>query len=199
MKIKLMLAGLLLVASATSALAAGPYVGAAGGVSIVHDGDIKETGFQTANVEYDTGYGFNVTAGYAMEPLRFEFEFGYKNADMDKVTFPGLGTASAVDTEITVLSYMVNALYDINIKSPITPYVGAGIGLLDGELKIQGTKYDDTEFGYQIIVGAAYKVNKNLALDLSYRFQGAPSDFSKNDVSIEYNSSNIMAGLRYNF
>ncbi len=198
MKINVMLAGLLLVASATSALAAGPYVGAAGGVSIVHDGDIKVTGVGTATAEYDTGYGFNVTAGYAMEPLRFEFEFGYKNADMDKLSGPG-GTASISDTEVTVMSYMVNALYDINIKSPITPYVGAGLGLLNGELKVQGTKEDDNEFGYQLIVGAAYKVDKNLALDLSYHFQGAGSDFSKNDVSIEYNSSNIMAGLRYNF
>lgn len=198
MKIKALLAGLLLVVSTTSALAAGPYVGASGGVSIVHDGDITVSGLGTVTAEYDTGYGFNVSAGYAMEPLRFEFEFGYKNADMDKLSGPG-GTATVPDTEITVLSYMVNALYDINIKSPITPYVGAGIGLLNGELKEQGTKDDDTEFGYQIIVGAAYKVNRNLALDLSYRFQGAPSDFSKNGVSIEYNSSNIMAGLRYNF
>jgi len=198
MKISVMLAGLLLVASTTSALAAGPYVGAAGGVSIVHDGDITVTGLGTATAEYDTGYGFNVSAGYAMEPLRFEFEFGYKNADMDKLSGPG-GTATVQNTDITVLSYMINALYDINIKSPITPYVGAGIGLLNGELNDQGTKDDDTEFGYQIILGAAYNVNRNLALDLSYRFQGAPSDFSKNGVSIEYNSSNIMAGLRYNF
>lgn len=198
MKIRALLVGILLVASTTSALAAGPYIGAAGGVSIVHDGDIKVTGVGTATSEYDTGYGFNVSAGYNFEPVRLEFEFGYKNAELDKLTGPG-GSASVSDTDITVMSYMVNAFYDIKTNSPITPYIGAGLGLLNGELQSQGSKDDDTVFGYQIIIGAAYNVSKNVALDLSYRFQGAPSDFSKNNVSIEYNSSNVMAGLRYNF
>ena len=198
MKIRALMVGLLLVASTTSALAAGPYVGAAGGVSIVHDGDISVAGIGTATAEYDTGYGFNVSAGYNFEPIRAEFEFGYKNADMDKISGPG-ASVSVSDTDITVMSYMVNAFYDIKTGSPFTPYIGAGIGLLNGELESQGQNEDDTTFGYQLIVGAAYNVTKNLAIDLSYRFQSAPSDFSENGVDVEYNSSNIMAGLRYNF
>lgn len=191
-------AALLLMASTSSALAAGPYIGAAGGVSIVHDGDITVTGVGTATAEFDTGYGLNVSAGYNFEPVRLEFEFGYKNADLSKISGPG-GSVSVPDTDITVMSYMVNVFYDIKTNSPITPYIGAGLGLLNGELKSQGTKEDDNEFGYQIVVGAAYNVNKNIAIDLSYRFQGAASDFSENGVDIEYMSSNIMAGLRYNF
>lgn len=198
MKIRALLVGLLLAASTTTALAAGPYIGAAGGVSIVHDGDVTVTGLGTVTAEYDAGYGFNVSAGYNFEPVRLEFEFGYKNADLDKISGPG-GSASVSGTDITVMSYMINAFYDIKTNSPVTPYIGAGIGALNGELKSEGSKEDDTEFGIQAIVGAAYNFNKNLALDLSYRFQTAPSDFSKNDVSIEFMSSNIMAGLRYNF
>jgi len=198
MKIGALLVGLLLVVSTTSALAAGPYIGAAGGISIVHDGDVSVTGVGTATAEYDTGFGFNVSAGYNFDPVRVEFEFGYKNTDMDKISGPG-GSASVPDTEITVMSYMANAFFDFKTSSPFTPYVGAGIGLLNGELKDPGSKEDDNQFGYQFIVGAAYNVNKNLALDLSYRFLNAPSDFSENGVDIEYMSSNIMAGLRYNF
>lgn len=199
MKIRALLVGLLLMASTTSVSAAGPYIGAGGGVSILHDSDIKETGFATATTKYDTGYGFNVSAGYNFEPVRLEFEFGYKNADMDEISVPGWGTASAKDTDITVMSYMVNAFYDIKTNSPITPYIGAGLGLLKGELNVQGSKLNDTQLGYQLIVGAAYNLNKNVAIDLSYRLQGAASDFSKNNVDIEYMSSNIMAGLRYSF
>ncbi|MFZ2951086.1 MAG: outer membrane protein [Desulfuromonadaceae bacterium] len=198
MRIKILLAGLLLIVSTTSALAAGPYIGAAGGISITHDGDTTVTGVGTVDTEYDTGFGFNLSAGYSFDPVRLEFEFGYKNADMDKISGPG-GSIPVPDTEITVMSYMVNALYDFKTGSQFTPYIGAGLGLMNGELKSEGEKEDDTVFGYQVILGAAYNVNQNLAFDLSYRLQSAPSDFENSGVSIEYTSSNIMAGLRYNF
>lgn len=198
MKLRAFLVGLLFTVSATSALAAGPYIGAAGGVTIVHDSDIEVTGVGTATAKFDTGYGFNVSAGYNFEPVRLEFEFGYKNADVKSISGPG-GSVSVPDTDITVMSYMVNVFYDIKANTCITPYFGAGLGALNGELESQGAKEDDTEFGYQLIFGGAYNINKNIAIDLSYRFQHAPSDFSKNGVTLGYMSSNIMAGLRYNF
>jgi opacity protein-like surface antigen len=97
------------------------------------------------------------------------------------------------------MSFMVNALYDIKTNTKLTPFVGAGLGILNGELDVRGDTADDTEFGYQIIAGATYNINNNIAIDLSYRFQQAPSDFSKDGVDIEYMSSLIMAGIRYNF
>lgn len=197
MKIKALLVGLLLVASTTSALAAGPYIGAAGGVSIFHDSDVKELGFD-ATVEYDTGYGFNVSAGYDFEPVRVEFEFGYKKADLDKVKALGISVPVS-DTDFRVMSYMANAYYDFKTNSPFTPYIGAGLGLLNGEFKSPGFKDDDTVFGYQFAAGAAFNFNKNIALDVSYRFQNAASDFKSEGTDISYMSSNFMAGLRYTF
>lgn len=99
------------------------------------------------------------------------------------------------------MSYMVNGYYDLKQlgSKVITPYVGAGLGPLHGELDVQGTKADDTVFGYQFMVGAAYKVNRNISLDLSYRFQGAASDFSESGASFSYHSSNLLAGMRYFF
>lgn len=196
MKIRSLLVGLLLVASATSALAAGPYIGAAGGVSIMHDSDVSATGFD-GTVLYDTGYGFNVSAGYDLEPVRVEFEFGYKNADIDTVRVDGQGV-SVSDSDISVMSYMANAYFDIKTQSAFTPYIGAGLGVVNGEIDIEGDKDDDTVFGYQIIAGVAYNMNKNMAIELSYRFQSS-SDLSITDADVSYMSSNIMAGLRYNF
>jgi len=197
MKIRALLVGILLVASTTSALAAGPYVGAAGGVSMVHDSDISELGL-SGTVEYDTGFGFNVSAGYNFDPVRVEFEFGYKNADVDRIEVFGFG-APVNDTDLTVMSYMVNGFYDIKTNSAFTPYVGAGLGIINGELEDNISSADDTVFGYQLIVGAAYNVNKNLAIDLSYHFQGAAEDFSVDGTDVSYMSSNIMAGIRYHF
>ena len=202
MKIRALLVGVLLVASTTSALAAGPYVGAAGGVSIFHDSDVKDTisSGQTVTTEYDAGYGFNVSAGYNFEPVRVEFEFGYKAADVDKFSAFGFSVPGA-GSDARVMSYMANVYYDFKTKSPFTPYIGVGLGMLNGEFKDVdfGFKEDDTVFGYQFAVGAAYNFNKNVAFDLSYRFQGAASDFEVAGFEIPYNSSNIMAGLRYNF
>lgn len=198
MKKRVLLAGLLVVASASSVMAAGPYVGASGGVSILHDNDIKVTGVGTATASYDTGYGFNLSGGYNFDVIRVEGEFGYKNADMDKISGPG-GSVNANDTDITLMSFMANAYYDIKTNSPITPFIGAGLGVLNGEIEVEGSNEDDTVFGYQVTAGVSYSVTKNVNLDLSYRFQGAGSDFSKNDVSIAYTSSNVLAGVRYTF
>jgi opacity protein-like surface antigen len=192
MKFRALLVGLLLMVSATPALAAGPYVGAAGGVSVVHDSDISDLGL-SGTAKYDTGYGFNVNAGYNFDPVRVEFEFGYKNADVDRVELLGL-SVPITSSDLTVMSYMVNGYYDLKINSPVTPYFGAGIGVINGELDND----DDTVFGYQLIAGVAFNVNKNVAIDLSYRFQGS-SDFSMGGTDVSYMSSNIMAGLRYHF
>lgn len=197
MKIKVLVVALLLAVSATSALAAGPYIGVSGGASMVHDSDISELGL-TGTVSYDTGFGFNVNAGYNFDPVRVEFEFGYKKADVDKLEMLGI-SVPITNSELTVMSYMVNGFYDFKNTSAFTPYVGAGLGMVYGELDDNGVNSDDTVFGYQVIVGAAYNFNKNFALDLSYRFQGAAEDFSQNNMDLSYMSSSIMAGLRYSF
>ena len=197
MKLRVFLAGLLLLGSTTTALAAGPYFGFAGGASFTHESDYRELGF-SSKVQYDTGFGVNASAGYNFDPARVEFEFGYKRADVDKIKFGGLDFP-AIDTDIRVMSYMVNAYYDIDTKSVLTPYIGLGIGALNGELKSPGYKEDDTVFGYQIIAGAAINLNKNVALDLSYRLLGAAEDSKYQGSEISYLSSNVMAGLRVNF
>jgi len=199
MKLRVMLTGLLLAASATTAMAAGPYIGVSGGVSILHDQDIKRPLGTTSTAELKTGYGFNVNAGYDFEPVRVEFEFGYKQADVDKFTSGG-GSTPGSGSDTTFISYMANAYYDFKNSSKVTPYVGAGIGVLNGEFRDPGFKSDDTVFGYQLIAGAAYNVTRNVALELSYRFQGAASDFKISGGSeVSYMSSNVMAGLRYTF
>jgi len=195
MSIRALLAGFVLLASTTSALAAGPYIGAAGGMTIFHDSDLKNAAGTTATVSYDKGFGFNVSGGYNFDGFRCEGEFGYKKADVDTV-----GIVSISGGDATFMSYMVNGYYDIKTTEPaITPYIGAGLGLINGELNDNGQKADDNVFGYQVVAGIGFNVNKNVAIDLSYRFQGAASDLKVEGSELSYTSSNLMAGLRYNF
>jgi outer membrane immunogenic protein len=198
MKTCLLLMGFLVGVSATSALAAGPYLGASGGIAIPHDSDIDISGVGSGKLSYNVGGGFNVAGGYNFDPVRLEFEFGYKAADVDKVSGAG-GSAALNGSDINVKSYMVNGYWDIKTATQVTPFVGVGLGVVDGEINLEGVKADDSEFGYQFTVGAGFKVAPQVNLDLAYRYQGAASDFTKNGVSVSYGSSNIIAGIRYNF
>jgi outer membrane immunogenic protein len=198
MKSKLLIAVAFIALSVLPAAAQGPYVGASGGLFIPHESDITITGLGSANVEYDVGGGFNINAGYDFNGFRLDAEFGYKAADIDKISGPG-GSVSVSGADITVLSYMVNGFYDFKINSPVKPYLGVGIGILNGELDDNGISSDDTVFGYQVTAGIAYPMNKNLSFDLFYRLQGAPKDFDVDGTKLSYTSSNINLGLRYNF
>lgn len=197
MKMKtLILAAGMCLASTIPAVAASPYIGFGGGLSLNHDSDIEVSGFSgSADVEYDPGYGFNLVAGYDLNPIRLEAEFAYRNADVDKVD-----NISVSDAEVSTMSYMINAYYDVKtISSPIKPYFGIGMGLINGELEADGDDEDDTVFGYQLTAGATTEVAKNVNLDLYYRFQGAPSDFENDGVELSYNNSSIFAGVRFSF
>jgi outer membrane immunogenic protein len=195
----LLLAGFLVAAMATSAMAAdGPYIGVNGGVTIFKDSDINISGVGSGTLEYKTGGAVNINAGYDFGAGRIEAEWGYKSVDIDSVS-AGSNSASVSDSSVNIKSYMVNGYYDMHIaNSGLVPFLGAGIGLLDGEFKESGSSENVSEFGYQFMAGAGFKASEHVTLELSYRYQGS-SDFSKEGTSISYGSSNILAGLRYKF
>lgn len=206
MRVAMFVAGLLIAVSASVASAAGPYIGFANGVSVFHDSDVSVSGSSTtATADYDAGFAFNTFGGYNFDPVRIEGEFGYRNASMNSISSVSSGgrnsgaSLALNDTDLSVLSFMANAYYDIKTGSAVTPYFGAGVGLLHGELNDSGYTSDDNVPGYQLMVGAAFKLNRLLDLDLSYRFQGAAKDFSQDGVDFSYHSSNFLAGLRFNF
>lgn len=193
MKFHVILAAVVLsTTAATSAMAAGPYVGAAAGVSVFHDSDLS-LGGDTAELSYDMGGAVNVSAGYDFGGLRVEGEFGYKGADVDKLE------GIKVEGDATIMSLMANGFYDFKMASPVTPFVGVGIGFIKGELDDGFDSSDDTALGYQLSVGAAMQVAPNVHVDLTYRYQSTFSDFKMDGVDVSYGSSNVLAGVRLNF
>jgi len=200
MKIRLLLIGLLIMATASTAMAKeAPYLGISGGVAILHDSDVTVAGVGGGTMDFDTGVAFNMNAGVELGGGRLEAEFGYKNADVKAVSAFG-NSATVDDSDVLILSYMLNGYIDIKTESAIKPFIGAGVGLLDAEFRSSGFNSDkDKEFGYQFMAGLGFKTDDLVTIDVSYRYQGAPNDFSKNGTSISYNSSNILLGIRANF
>jgi len=194
MKIQFLLAGLLLVASSTSAMAAGPYIGAATGISVFHDSDLSTGG--TGEIEYEGGLAAKASLGYNFDGFRLEGDFGYKRADV--ATFRGNDVPEdSMDTAI--FSYMINAYWDIKTGRAVTPFIGAGIGKLHARMTDPSGAYRDDVLGYQISVGTGVRLTDKFSLDLGYRYEAAAEDFFIGVYDVSYASSNFFGGVRYTF
>ena len=141
--------------------------------------------------------------GYDSGNLRLEGEIGYRKNDYDKVGASGQ-TKGNTSGEVTSWDFMVNGYYDFETKTPITPYIGGGIGaaFLDsssvnaGGITIRGG--DDWVFAYQLIAGAAYSFTESWMAQLEYRFFGT-SDPTYGGTESQYMSHNLFLGIRFNF
>jgi opacity protein-like surface antigen len=187
---RLLLAAALLAIS-TPALAEGPYyAGGHLGLAFVHDSTVS-VGGGSGTIAFKTGFALGGHVGYRYNPnLRFEGEIGYKTADVD---VSGGGSFST-------LGFIANGYYDfVGTQLPVTPFVGLGLGMIRGTASGGGaSSQSDTQFGYQLSLGASYPINKNASVTGMYRFQGS-SDFKVQGVTVTYKSSSILAGLNYFF
>ena len=86
-------------------------------------------------------------------------------------------------------------LYHIDLgNQPITPYVGAGLGFARFGVhnNYSASIVDDSQFAYQLIVGAAYSLSENIDFSLDYHFMRV-----KGFSGVTF--STVNAGLTYLF
>lgn len=193
---------------ATTAYAQGPYLSVGVGATWLDDADNSFNAFPlTFKSEYDTGFNVGAAGGYDFGMARAEFEIAYRQNDVDKIKALGLSFNGGGD--VSALSFMANGYFDIHNQSPLTPYLGAGLGLARvsaNDVTADGDKIvDDSDvvFAYQLAAGVGWKFLPNLTLDLGYRyFATADPEFSDVDgdkFESEYNSHNLSVGLRIAF
>lgn len=124
---------------------------------------------------FDPGYGFLFAFGVDNGRFRVEGEIGYRSADVDELgAFGLLGPGNG---DMSVLSFMGNGYYDFESpNSNWTPYVGAGVGIIDSDLEGTGPFFrvtgGNTNLAYQVMLGIAYEVSSSVALTAGYRFLG---------------------------
>jgi outer membrane protein OmpA-like peptidoglycan-associated protein len=149
------------------------------------------SGIQT---QYKAGYVGVAAIGYGFgNGLRTEIEGNYRNNAVSKMKFASVTTTTG--GYLQNYGGMLNAYYDFDIGWPITPYVGAGVGL--AQINLNGPRATATQlqtatvpgaatgyyindtsawkFAYQAIVGGAWNIGNGLALTLEYRFYGTQS------------------------
>ncbi|NQW02006.1 MAG: outer membrane beta-barrel protein [Rhodospirillales bacterium] len=185
---------------------AGPYLRLDAGYAFNRDSDGTQTAgdFTSESIGGTAVWGGGI--GYRFnENLRSDVTFSYRpDADVSATTAAG-NTAS---TEVSALSVMLNAYWDVITVDKVTPYLGAGIGMAHLSTSDQatsggiGTETGATanNFAWSLTAGAAYAVLDNTSLDMNYRFINL-GDFGQQG-STSYDAlmaHEVRAGLRVIF
>ena len=123
-------------------------------------------------------------------PLRSEVvytSYGDQSFIEDTVFLASSGNGNErTTTNIKQESLMFNLLYDIDIKSDtFKPYVGAGVGVLKSKVSAEQldepatnrsasfAEVSDTNFMWNVVVGANYSVTEKAVLGFGYRYSDA--------------------------
>jgi opacity protein-like surface antigen len=188
------------LAGAARADEPGPYVGIGLGGNFLPDAPLRG-GTVSNQATYDTGWATIGSVGLALDRnWRAEVEVGYRRNDVNSVRG---GTGGG---EANSLSALGNVLYDIDLGSGWTPYIGAGVGALRYRASglrtsAGGLNDDDVVLAYQGIVGLSYTITPNSRFFVDYRYLHAedPSvrDSAGNGLRTEYRSSTVLLGLRF--
>lgn len=231
MKKELMLAIFLLVALPTLALAdathqgqhrQGPYFSAFLGVTAPKDADATTDQYPAPivtfndRIEFDPGVYIGGTGGYDFGILRLEGELSYKHNEMKTITDRDTGARYRnVDGNVGLVAFMANVFLDLHNDTPVTPYLGGGIGFAtirisdtygtdnSGTRSLLFVEDDDSVFAYQAGGGLDIALNRRISLDLGYRyFATDTANFNKDwaqATSLKMESHNGMVGVRFKF
>ena len=184
--------------------------------------------------EFDTGYNVSGQIGHRFaNGFRVEGELNYNRSgikthsnvvvggtNIDAVDAsvltrgPALGATvgQVVDSGIgKQRSYgaMVNGFYDFNAGGSFQPYLGAGIGAQRVRFDYRPSNVDigqasDTNFAYQLMAGATYKVSPSFELFGQYNFRDAGKtrialDLLPADLNAQSKQSILSLGIRVPF
>jgi opacity protein-like surface antigen len=197
----------------------GPYFSAFIGPSFAKDVTVTSSyyPFGTAysdQVTFDTGIYTGATGGYDFGFMRLEGELSYRYANIDSITEANGLRFIAVDGNIGVFSTMLNVFFDLHNSSPVTPYLGGGIGVASLYLSdtfgsdiygnggiLYGTS-SDTVFASQVGAGVDIALNNRFSLDVGYRYfitDKAHFDSYIGTSGFRFESHNAMIGFKYKF
>lgn len=166
----------------------GPYV--QGDIGLAHirtdtprewngTGDIKNN---LKDSYKESGFMPRVSAGYDFGDWRVAGDYThYKDVKEGNVTSKVRGAG-------------VSAIYDIPVNYVVQPYVGARVGVnklkQSASTATSNASLEETKVGVGAMVGANYKIDRNLTLDGGYRY---------NRLASKVNAHEVGVGLRYTF
>ena len=193
------------IAANASAFDFNPYVSAKAKYAFARN-EIKYTGVDESKIKInDDVWGGSVAFGtiYPLIDGDFRLELEYtKNADAEK-------KHNNRTLKVKTQGVLVNAYYDFNLRTmvPIKPYVGIGFGWGQSKFNFGGHEVKDDGASMQIGGGMNYAINRQLDLDLGYRYI-TYGDFDKTyripgyyyeKADYKPRAHEISLGFRYKF
>lgn len=152
----------------------------------------------------------------------FELEYSYTNADVSGGSFNGGNQSFLGDVEVQTFTVNYQADLVFGENQSVTPFLAGGIGVADVDSNIQyfpgtataptfGVVTDDTAFTYHTDAGLRFDLSDTISLDARVRYQRVNgldlerrfiangNDAFNADVSGDYETVNLLAGVRFNF
>jgi OmpA-OmpF porin, OOP family len=168
------------VAAHASTPITGPYVDAGIGTSILLSPNYHFPAFSGTGgkLQYRNSYAGVFDAGWGFgNGLRIQLGGNFYRNTIHAAA-PNVGNKTILSGGNNRYGIMVNAIYDIPVDFPVTPYFGAGVGYQWERLQRLTSSAGETingtggSFAYDVIVGAAYDLPQvpGLALTAEYRF-----------------------------
>jgi opacity protein-like surface antigen len=139
---------------------------------------ILQPGAMRTNADYQSGFNAGGNVGYKSNPMRYEGELTYFQADLNRFYVNNLPQIGVTGYNNGILA-MANVYYDfLSPVEPLQPFLGVGIGYAFIQAKLNSTgsfgattySEHDSVFAYQGTAGLTYNFAENYALSLSYRY-----------------------------
>ncbi|MGD0585870.1 MAG: outer membrane beta-barrel protein [Oryzomonas sp.] len=202
----------------------GPYItGFIGATMPRRNDDVTTTDFGTTpnptfneRARFDSGVSIGGAGGFDFGFIRLEGELSYKEADINSISDnTGANRYRDINGNLGALAFMTNAFFDFHNYTPVTPYVGVGIGFAtlhmsntfatdqNNNRNLMYPRDDDTVFAYQLGAGLDIALNRRFSLDLGYRYFNTDwASFSRDQLTssgVRFESHNATVGFRTKF
>lgn len=198
LRIALVLALALLHAAV--ARADGAYLALEVGPAFFPDSDLSR-GSASGDLSYDPGFHVGGAIGVrALDVVRGELGLSYRRADTDQLEEGG--SSDGVSGDVGIFASMANGYLDCAfLDLPVTPYVGAGlgVGVVLADFEVGGTRVEDadTQFAYNVMGGVSYDAN-GVVFSAGYRYF-ATTDADIEGVDTEIDVHEVTFGVRYEY
>ena len=157
----------------------GWYAGVFGGYAYVPNNINKtQQGLTRSNATYQAGYDAGGNIGFKSNPMRYEGELTYINANLEKFRNNSIQQTGVGGYNDNFLA-MAKVYYDFpNVLMAIQPFLGVGIGYAWVQARLNSTGPDgitqftgsNSVFAYQATGGLTYNFAETWALNIGYRY-----------------------------
>lgn len=192
-------AGIFALWAAGSAVAADStgkfYVALSAGAAFFEDFEDGGT-----SIEIDDGYALGGAIGYKFKRLRAELEVSYIETDIEGAYTAGISAPASGD--VTIWAGMLNGFYDLHTGTSWVPFIGAGIGVANGEASdvvVAGTPVGDedgTGLAWQLGAGLRYKFAGGFSIGPEYRYFRIETG-NKIDSNVDAHKALITVGAGF--